>query len=278
MTVWEAIGLGVVQGLTEFLPISSTAHLIAVRTAWGHEHPEDAFTTVIQLGTLFAVLLYFRQDLYHILIGTLRDLRMGELGRAPDSRLAGLILLASLPAGIAGLLGKRLLNEQFKSLEVMGIVAIVFALLMALAEWWARRRPPTEPALPGQHPSISMSVALWIGFWQMLALMPGASRSGCTLTGGLFAGLTRSEAARFSFLMSLPIILAAGLKEFWDDRNRILQPQGEAFPLLIGLVVSAVVGWASIWGLLRFLQRYRMDLFILYRLGFGVALILAANR
>lgn len=271
MSFEEAILLGLIQGLTEFLPISSTAHLVIARDLLGHERPEDAFTTVIQLGTLVAVLMYFRDDIARLLAALLRDALAFRIASTPDARMAWLIGLGSIPAGVAGLTLKKWLKENFYNLPALAWVAIVFALLMLFAELWAKRRAAVRPARA--EADVTWLDALWIGAWQALALMPGASRSGSTITGGLFAGLDRAAAARFSFLLSVPIMLAAGLKELYDERHELLDASAQAVPLTVGLAVSAVVGYLSIAWLLGFLKRHTTTAFIVYRIMLGVAIL-----
>ncbi len=283
MTLEDAVALGIVQGLTEFLPISSTAHLLVVRTLMGHPHPEDAFTTVIQLGTLVAVFAYFRADVLRLLKGVWADLRARRIGTTPDATLAWLIGLGTLPVVIVGLLLKKWLKETFYNPTAIAWVSIGFALLLAAAEWWSRRRPHRPEA------SITWRDSLWVGTWQALALMPGGSRSGTTITGGLFAGLARPAAARFSFLLSLPAVLAAGVKELFDEYKKFQQPQAEETPslfasgdevaaLLVGTLVSAIVGYLAIAWLLHFLKRYSTFAFVAYRLVFGVLLLIMVAR
>ena len=275
MTLWDAIVLGIVQGLTEFLPISSTAHLVIVRQLMGHEHPEDAFTTVIQLGTLVAVILYFRNDIMALLKAVLHDLGTLQFGGSIDSRLAWLIILGTLPVVIVGGLFKDWLKDEFYTLTAMAIVAIVFAFLMWASELWAERKHRRDPERQLNR-EIDWRNAIFIGCWQALALMPGASRSGTTITAGLFAGLSRSAAARFSFLLSLPAVLAAGLKDLYDERAALLGSSDNALTLLIGLVVSGIVGYLAIAWLLYFLKRYSTMIFVVYRilLGMGILLLL----
>lgn len=272
MSIWEAVLLGVIQGLTEFLPISSTAHLVVARQWLGHPHPEDAFTTIIQLGTLAAVFAYFRADIGSLIRGVRGDLHRGQPGSSPESRMAWRIVLGSIPAGLTGLLLKDWLKATFFHTAAIAWVAIVFALLMALAEWSNRRRERRGKSLR-QEEDVTTWDALWVGFWQALALMPGASRSGTTITAGLFAGLSRPAAARFSFLLSLPIILAAGVKEFWDERAALLASSGELSALGAGLLSSAVVGYLAIAWLLGFLKRYSTLVFIIYRVILGVTIL-----
>jgi undecaprenyl-diphosphatase len=282
MPLWHAVVLGLVQGLTEFLPISSTAHLLVARQLLGHEHPDDAFTVAIQLGTLVAVVAYFRTDLLRIARGVLADLRARKLGATPDGRTAWLIALGTVPAVAVGFLFKKQLKETFFTLPSVAAVATAFALLLAAAEWWTRRRTAPSRA----DADLTWLDALWIGCWQACALMPGGSRSGTTLTGGLFAGLDRAAAARFSFLLSVPVILGAGLKDLADEYKKLRTPDPDGPPslfasaddtaaLVVGTAVSAVVGYLAVTWLLHFLKRYSTAVFIVYRLLLGAALYAA---
>lgn len=286
MPIWEAVLLGVVQGLTEFLPISSTAHLLAARQLLGHPHPEDAFTVVIQLGTLFAVFAYFRHDIAHLLLGLWVDARRFRIGSTPAGRLAWLIGVGTVPAVAVGFLFKKQLKQTFFNLQSVAIVAIAFALLLALAEWWAHRRARRQA--PRQAGEIGWLDAVWVGLWQACALMPGGSRSGTTITGGLFAGLSRPAAARFSFLLSIPVILGAGLKDLYDEYKKLKHHEpgepaslfasgDDVTALVVGTAVSAVVGYLAIAWLLHFLRRYSTTVFIVYRLLLGAAILAAMS-
>ncbi len=269
MPLEEAILLGVIQGLTEFLPISSTAHLVVARKWLGHENPKDAFTTVIQLGTLVAVLIYFATDIVRMTMAVLRDFSSRTFGSSAESRLAWLIVLGTVPVVVVGSTLKEWIKAQFYDIPTMGVIAILFALLMLASEVWTTIRKVDQGKTDLGEQDISYREALWIGFWQCLALMPGASRSGTTITAGLFAGLSRPAAARFSFLLSLPAVLGAGVKELYDDRRELLSSSDQAVPLVVATVVSAVVGYLSIAFLLGFLKRYSMKLFVVYRLLLG---------
>lgn len=269
MPLEEAILLGVIQGLTEFLPISSTAHLVVARKWLGHENPNDAFTTVIQLGTLLAVLIYFATDIARMTSAVLRDFGSRKFGSSAESRLAWLIVLGTIPVVLVGLAFKKWIKEQFYDIPTMGVIAILFALLMLASEVWTTIRKVDQGKTDLGEQDITYREALWIGLWQCLSLMPGASRSGTTITAGLFAGLSRPAAARFSFLLSLPAILGAGVKELYDERKELLSSSDQAVPLIVATVVSAVVGYLSIAFLLGFLKRYSMKLFVVYRLLLG---------
>ncbi|MBA4062262.1 MAG: undecaprenyl-diphosphatase UppP [Isosphaera sp.] len=275
--------MGVVQGLTEFLPISSTAHLLVTRQLLGHAHPEDAFTVVVQLGTLVAVFAYFRSDIVRLLGGLWADIRSARVGSTPESRLGWLIVLGTVPAVLVGFTLKDWLKATFFNLLAVAVVSVVFALLMLGSEWWAARRARRGLAPRGED-DLGWADAVWVGVWQAFALMPGGSRSGTTITGGLFAGLTRPAAARFSFLLSLPIILGAGLKELSDESKKLKSPKpgepaslfasgDEVTALLVGTAAAAVVGYLAIAFLLRFLQRYTTGVFVAYRLVMGAAIL-----
>lgn len=282
MSIWDAAILGLVQGLTEFLPISSTAHLLVVRSILGHTRIDDAFTVVIQLGTLAAVFAYFRADIERLIRGWLADVSRFRIGSNPDGRLAWLIALGTIPAVVVGFRYKKQLKEHFFNLQSIAVVSIVFGLLLAAAELWSHWRAKRRP-LRGEA-AIGPLDALWVGLWQACALMPGGSRSGTTITGGLFAGLARPAAARFSFLLSIPVILGAGLKDLYDEYKKWKHPEPGEPPslfassddvaaLIVGTLVSAVVGYLAIAWLLHFLQRYSTTVFIVYRLLFGIAIL-----
>lgn len=269
MTLWEAIVLGIVQGLTEFLPISSTAHLVVTRQLMGHENPRDAFTTAIQLGTLVAVFAYFRRDLWVLLRAFVGDLRALRMGTTPEARMGWFIVFGSIPVIACGFAFKGFIKEYLYLLPVMAGAAIVFSLLLWEAESIAALRQQSGR----DETTLSWRDALFIGAFQALALIPGASRSGSTITAGLFVGLSRRAAARFSFLLSLPSILGAGLYELYKDGRALFAVPEQALNLFVGGVVAGIVGYASIAWLLNFLARQTTHGFIIYRLLFGTLII-----
>jgi undecaprenyl-diphosphatase len=271
MSLWEAILLGIIQGLTEFLPISSTAHLLVARQLMGHANPRDAFTTVIQLGTLIAVFVYFRVDVARLLRALWSDITHLRPGTTPDARLGWKIVVGTVPAVIVGLVFKKFIKEELYGTWVIAAAAIFYAILMLVAEMWSKRR--ANAGHPGRpEDAVTWADAIFIGCFQALALVPGASRSGVTITAGLFAGLSRSAAARFSFLLSLPTMLGAGLKEMYDDRHDLFS-EGNALNIVVGAGVAAVVGYAAIAWLLGYLKRHPTYVFVVYRLIFAVVLI-----
>jgi undecaprenyl-diphosphatase len=283
MTILQAIVLGIVQGLTEFIPVSSTAHLVfaaRVLNLYGgvdktlQAEQTTATIAVIQLGTLLAVLIYFARDIVNILRAFISD-HIALLGgrTAPDqpklSRDAWLgwfVIIGSLPVGIVGLLFKKQIEGTFtKNLWIIATMMIVVGLLMTIAELVGKRNRDMN--------QLGIYDALAVGSAQVLALIPGSSRSGSTIMGGLFAGLNRETAARFSFLLSIPAIAASGLLELKEAMEKL--PAGSYGSLAVATVVSGIVGYASIWFLLRFLRTHSTGVFIVYRVIVG-GLILAA--
>ena len=268
---WHYVVLGVVQGLTEFLPISSTAHLKVVPLVLGWGDPGVAVTAVIQLGSIAAVLAYFRLDLVEVWEGMVKAFRQRDW-QEPEARLGLAILLGTVPILVAGLAIKRFIpnydHSVLRSLPVIGWVSIAMALLLALAERLGRRRRLLA--------EVRVRDGLLVGLAQALAVVPGVSRSGSTLTASLFDGWRRSDAARFSFLLGIPAITLAGLIELKDA---VAQPvSGGVIPLVAGIVTAAVVSWLAIAWLLRFLQQHSTWWFVGYRLLFGVSLLLWAGR
>ena len=264
---WRALVLGVVQGLTEFLPISSTAHLKVVPVMLGWGDPGVAVTAVIQLGSIAAVVAYFRRDLREVLAAMGRACRHGQWSD-PSARLGVAIGLGSVPIVLAGLAIKLWVpdydNSPLRSLTAIAVVSIVMALLLALAEALGRRRRQLVAVRPWD--------GILVGLAQMLALVPGVSRSGSTLTAALFDGWQRADAARFSFLLGIPAITLAGLVQLKDALEA--PAAGGVIPMLVGIASAAVVSWAAIAWLLRYLQRHSTWLFVGYRLLFGLAILL----
>lgn len=267
---WRALVLGVVQGLTEFLPISSTAHVQVVPMLLGWGDPGVAVIAVIQLGSIAAVIGYFRRDLAQVLKGVVRACRHGQW-RDPEARLGVAIALGTVPIVLAGLAIKRFVpdydHSPLRSLTSIAVVSIVMALLLALAELVGQRRRQLDQVQPRD--------GLLVGLAQALALVPGVSRSGSTLTASLFDGWQRPAAARFSFLLGVPAITLAGVVQLKDA---IASPaNGGLVPMLVGIVAAAVVSWLAIAWLLRFLQRHSTWVFVVYRLVFGLAILIGVR-
>lgn len=272
MSILEAIFFGLIQGLTEFIPISSTAHLTLAGKLMGQiKDPEQwtAFIAVIQLGTLLAVILYFWADILRITISfiksllatfTKRDLTQEQ---KREARLGWFIIIGTLPIAIVGLAFKDLIEGEFtKDLRVIAASLIGLAILLTIAEIVGRQRRELN--------QIKLTDAIIVGSSQVLALIPGSSRSGTTITGGLFAGLKRETAARFSFLLSIPAIAASGLLELPKALQSV---HIDWMALAVATIVSAISGYLSIAFLLRFLQRHTTYVFVGYRIALGLLLI-----
>jgi undecaprenyl-diphosphatase len=258
----QAIVLGIVQGLTEFLPISSTAHLRIIPAFLGWEDPGSAFTAVVQLGTMAAVLLYFRADLWRIARTWLSGLRDPALRTDHDYRMGWFIILGTIPIAIFGFAFRHQIKTGARDLYVIGTAMILFSFVMLAAERLGTQKREVE--------EIEGADAVSIGFAQALALVPGVSRSGATISAGLFAGLTRTAAARYSFLLSVPAVVLSGLFELKD----VGEGNGaSAAPTAIATLLAFIVGYASIAWLLRFLVRHPISVFAIYRFAVGVIVL-----
>jgi undecaprenyl-diphosphatase len=267
MDAFQAIVLGLVQGLTEFLPISSSGHLRIVPAFFGWDDPGAAFTAVIQLGTMAAVLLYFRRDLWRIAVAWLRSLRDPEARGDLDARMGWYIILGTIPIGILGLVFKDPIETKFRNLELIGTTLIVFGLVMLAAEAVSRR--------DRQLREITRRDGLVIGLAQALALVPGVSRSGATISAGLLLNFDRAAAARYSFLLSVPAVVLSGLFELRHAGEGNLPIGATA----LATVLAFVTGYASIAFLLRYLARHSIAVFVGYRVVLGViVLTLAATN
>lgn len=262
MTYVEAIVLGLVQGLTEFIPISSSAHLRIVPEFFGWEDTGAATTAVIQLGTLLAVLIYFAKDLVVIGKGFFVGLARRQPFSIPESRLAWYLIFATIPVGVLGLLFKDFIEGGARNMWINAGALIGAAVLLIFAEAYSKRHTVKNEG------DVTFGDAMWIGMGQALALIPGMSRSGSTIMVALFRGLTHSAAARFSFLLSVPAIAASGLFELFAEWDHL---QGLGWgPILVATFVSFVSGWASIFFLIRYLKTHTTAIFIYYRIALGV--------
>jgi undecaprenyl-diphosphatase len=297
MTLWQGLVLGLVQGLTEFIPISSTGHVTVVGRLMGlvqADRPEQwtAFLAAVQLGTLAAVLAYFVGDIRRIVAGFARANALRVAGRTASdedrrwANLGWLVLAGTVPIAAVGLaLEGAIEGGLTKNLWVIAGSLIGVAVVLWVAEARYPRSPQTpdpQPQTPGLGPRRGMAALRWrdaavVGLCQVASLIPGASRSGTTIAGGLFAGLTRETAARFSFLLSIPAIGASGLYQLPEALRSADVPVAT---LIVALIASAVSGWLAIAFLLRYLQRRSTLLFVAWRIGLGLALIglLASGR
>ena len=260
--------LGVVQGITELLPISSTAHMRIVPALLGWQDPGSAFSAAMQLAALAAVISYFWADVRGLSIGTLAAIKRRDFADW-NFRFALWIILATVPILIAGLLLAPLLNtcnSPLRTLTVIGLSCLVMGALLAMAEWYSK------PVRTIDH--VTLKDAMIVGTAQIGALIPGVSRSGSTLTAALFRDLQRDEAARFSFLLGIPAIAAAGLKEIWELHKAHLDATGWSI-LAVGLIIASISAFAAIWGLMRILERFSAWPFVVYRVVLGVVLLLS---
>lgn len=285
MNLLQAIILGIIQGLTEFIPISSSGHLIIAQKLMGLDKPGGmspeqitAFVAVIQLGTLAAVIIYFLNDILTITMGWIQGNLMWLQGHRgsrgynarKSARLGWLIIIGSIPIGVVGLLAKKVIEGSLtKSLFVIGSSLVIWALILWLAEQVGNKRREMEHA--------GLREALVVGVFQVFALIPGSSRSGTTIAGALFAGMSREAAARFSFLLSIPTIAASGVLEM-REAFHILGDGASLLNLIVSTVVSGVVGYLSIAFLINYLRRHSTAVFIGYRLIAGLIILSLAYK
>ncbi|MCH7723576.1 MAG: undecaprenyl-diphosphatase UppP [Bacteroidetes bacterium] len=273
MSIFEAILLGIIQGISEFLPISSTAHLTIAGNLMNlipEGQPElwTAFVAVIQLGTLISILIYFSKDVINISSDFIRDnfklkLKYGE--QSLNSRLGWLIAVGTIPIIVAGLMMKELIEGTItKNLYVIAASLIIFAIILAMAEKAAEQKRNMK--------NLRLADSLLIGIAQAFALIPGASRSGTTIAGGLFVGLKRSDAARFSFLLSIPAVFTSGIFELYRAFHYL------NYTMIINLVAAtfaaALSGYFAIDFLLKFLEKHSTFIFVIYRIALGLLVIL----
>ena len=273
MSIFEAILLGIIQGLSEFLPISSTGHVTVagkLLNLISSEHPErwTAFIAVIQLGTLISILIYFNKDIAHITTDFLRDnfkLKLKFSEQTLNSRLGWMIAVGTIPIAFSGLMMKELIEGSLtKNLYLISISLIVFAILLAFAEKAAEHKRNMK--------EMRLADSLLIGIAQALALIPGASRSGTTITGGLFVGLKRSDAARYSFLLSVPAVFASGFFELYSAFQYL--DSAIVFDLVVATLASAISGYIAIDFLLKFLKKHSTYIFVYYRIAIGLFILI----
>ena len=276
MDLFQALVLGIVQGLTEFLPISSSAHLIIVPWLFGWDNRalnSLQFDVALHMGTLLAILVYFAPDWRRLISAFVRSLLERRIGSDPDRRIVWFIVFATIPAFLAGVLAESQIDALFhdpsnlrSGLLIIAVMMIVMGTLLLLAERIGKHSLDLQ--------NITLSTALGIGVAQALALVPGVSRSGSTITAGLFLGLKREAAARFSFLLSTPIVLGAGLKKLYDMVKATEGvPADQMSGFLVGFLAAAISGFLCIFFLMRYLQRRSTAPFIWYRFMLGLALL-----
>ncbi|MFI7419503.1 undecaprenyl-diphosphate phosphatase [Nonomuraea sp. NPDC049684] len=263
----EAVVLGLIQGLTEFLPISSSAHIRVVSAFFGWQDPGAAFTAVIQLGTEAAVLIYFRKELWEIVSTWVRSLWDRELRGHWAARMGWYVIVGTLPIGVLGLVFKDQIETVFRDLRLVGTTLIVFGCILWFADRTARNKLTLEKHLSFTH-------AIVYGFAQALALIPGVSRSGGTITAGLLLDYRREDAAKYSFLLAIPAVLASGAFELKD----IGEGQAPAWgPTILATLISFAVGYAAVAWFLKYISTHRFTAFVIYRIVLGFLVILAVT-
>jgi undecaprenyl-diphosphatase len=264
MSIWEAIILGIVEGLTEFLPVSSTGHLTIAEKILGLPIDDDsitAFTAVIQIGAIAAVVLYFWRDISRIAVAWVRGLVKPEHRGEFDHRMGWYVIVGSIPIVIAGFLGKDLISGPLRSLWWVAAGLLVWSVVMVLAErLGTQERPLTR---------MTMTDAIVMGVVQSFALVPGVSRSGATISAGLLRGLDRVAATRIAFLLGIPALVGAGIYELKDA----LHGGVGVAPTLVGTVISFLVAYASVAWLMRFVQKHTIEVFVIYRVALGLLLV-----
>ncbi|MCE6997497.1 undecaprenyl-diphosphate phosphatase [Saccharothrix sp. S26] len=263
MSWLQAIVLGLVQGLTEFLPISSSGHIRIVSTLFFGNDAGASFTAVIQLGTEVAVLIYFAKDIGNFIAAWFRGLFSKAARKTEDYRMAWYVIIGSIPISVLGYLFKDEIRSSLRNLWITATVLVVFGLLLGLADQFAQH----------VRDKLQLKDAVGMGLAQALALIPGVSRSGGTLTAGLFLGLDRASAARYSFLLALPAVFGAGIFSIPDVLERA-EPNAASVPqMIVATIVSFAVGYATIAWLLRYVSKHSYSVFVWYRLLLGIVLM-----
>lgn len=265
MSWLEVVVLGLVQGLTEFLPVSSSAHLRIISGVFFGNDPGASFTAVSQLGTEAAVLIYFARDIGHLVAVWLRGFTDPAARRDPDYRMAWMVIVGTIPIGVLGVLFRHQIEGVARNLWVVATTMLVFGLLLGLAERTGRQKLELHDMKPAD--------GVLLGFAQALALIPGVSRSGGTITAGLFLGFTREAAVRYSFLLAIPAVVAAGLFQLPDIGVTPGGPSG--LQMTVATVIAFVVGFAVIAWLLNYVKQHSVYAFVWYRIALGVALFTA---
>jgi len=268
MPLYQAVWLAIIQGLTEFLPISSNAHLTVIPTLMGWKDPGLGFDVALHAGTLAAIVIYFFRDWVQVIAN---GLGFSYRGRRPDENSRSLLwflLIATIPAGLAGLKFQKYAENSWRSFYVIAAAEIILGLLLFVADKVRREKDGLN--------QMNLFDAIFIGIAQALAIIPGVSRSGVTITAARFLHFDREAAARFSFLLSTPIIAAAASKDAWDLHKEGGIPPEMRLPYLVGILVSGVVGVLVIAFFLKYLRRHSLNLFVWYRVGFGIMVIALA--
>jgi undecaprenyl-diphosphatase len=266
MTILSSIILGIIQGLTEFLPISSSGHLVLLHDIFSWQTADNlAFDVFLHWGTLVALIIYFYKDIIRYLAAFLKSLAHWNLKSDFDQRISWLILISIIPAVIAGIFLNDIIDQLFRNIVSVAFFLIFVGILFLLVEKYCRKTKNLD--------SLTWGKSLILGIAQAVALIPGVSRSGATISTGLAMNLNREDAARFSFLMSIPIVFAAGLKKAWDLRGLALNIQ-DILIYAAGFVAAVIVGYLTIKFLLSYLKNHSLNIFAYYRIILGIVLII----
>ena len=257
----QAVVLGIVQGLTEFLPISSSAHISIVGRFFG-EDPGSAFTAITQLGTEAAVLVYFRKDIVTIVTAWCLAIAGKRPHSDPDVRLGWMVIVGSIPIGVLGLAFQDIITGPARNLWVTATMLLVFAIVIGIADAQARQSRELR--------QLTVRDGIFYGLWQALALIPGVSRSGGTIAGGLFMGYTREAAARYSFLLAIPAVLLSGFQQLFDIADDPVEPAWG--PIALATLISFAIGYAVISWLLRYISTHDFKPFVIYRIVLALVL------
>jgi len=264
--VLKAIILGIIQGLSEYLPISSTAHLRILPSFFRWKDIGAAYTAVIQVGTMIAIIIYFWKDLIKMIRSFFLGLKDKDFSSKPDARLFYYVLAGTIPILICGYLFKDLIRNQFRDMYLIAANMIFFSFVIFAAEKFTKKTLTIE--------KLGLKDGLFIGIFQALALVPGTSRSGSTIAGGFFRNMDRESAARYSFLLSIPAVFISGVYELYSERNMLFTSEASTIGLIVATVVSGMVGYWSIWFLLSYVKKHSLMIFIVYRIAFGVLIII----
>jgi undecaprenyl-diphosphatase len=262
----KAVVLGIIQGLSEFLPISSTAHLRIIPSFFGWKDIGAAYTAVIQIGTMIAIIIYFWKDLYNMFFSFIASVKEKSYMTKPDTRLLFMVCIGTIPIMIFGYLFKDIIRTELRNIYIIAADMVVFSLIIYAGERYTKKTASIE--------KLSLTDSIIIGFFQALALIPGTSRSGSTMTGAFLRNMDRESAARYSFLLSIPAVLISGLYELYSERASLFVSEARIESLIIATIVSGVVGYISIWFFLAYLKKHSLMLFIVYRILFGLLIII----
>ena len=262
----KAVILGIIQGLSEFLPISSTAHLRIIPSFFGWKDIGAAYTAVIQIGTMVAIIIYFRKDLYNMVTSFISSVKEKSYMSKPDTRLLFMVCIGTIPILIFGYLFKDIIRTELRNIYIIAADMIVFSFIILAGEKYTKKTASIE--------KLSIKDSVIIGFFQALALIPGTSRSGSTITGAFLRNMDRESAARYSFLLSIPAVLISGLYELYSERASLFVSASHIESLIVATIVSGIVGYISIWFFLAYLKKHSLMIFIVYRILFGLLIII----